>query len=293
MWIATGTSPEDIVVDATRVYWTDIGAGTVNAMPKAGGAVTVLAMGQANPRRLAVGGAYVYWSDQLGAAIMRTLADGTGTPAIVSKANQPWGIVVDSANVFWADTGSVTIARSSINGIGGPPITVRSAYTQELRTDGNLFLLATFQDPSAMFFPTDDCFLVAKANGAIYGRGFTGQGSSPPTGDSTLVFGGSVYCWDAQLVQIQGTSIATSNPTFNIGGAFDLQATNSCAIFGTNLQMAPGGNADPTWSNGLLLNVAMGLYRWVIPSTTVNRIAADDQAIYWTDKATVGKVPLP
>jgi hypothetical protein len=90
-----------------------------------------------------------------------------------------------------------------------------------------------------------------------------------------------------------GWSVANDSPTFTVRGAMNLQSTNSCAIFGTDLQIAPSGNADPPWSNGLLLNVALGIYRGAVPSTTVNRIAADDQAIYWTDRTTVGKVPLP
>jgi hypothetical protein len=112
-WLVNGLStPQDIALDATRVYWSDPGNGSVNAISKAGGAVVPLASGQAQPRRIAVEGAYVYWGNYLGGAIMRALKDGTGSPELVATATSPLFISADASYVYFSGESQRAIWRT-------------------------------------------------------------------------------------------------------------------------------------------------------------------------------------
>jgi hypothetical protein len=120
--LASVGQPGDVIVSGTGIYFTDLSDGAVLTVPIAGGAVTTLASGQADPVRLASDGTYIYWSSSLGAAIGRTRQDGTGVPSRVAVANQPWGLAVDATYVYWADTGTSTVLRAPKDGgDGGAP----------------------------------------------------------------------------------------------------------------------------------------------------------------------------
>ena len=59
--------PQHIAVDATNVYWTNIGSvddtGSVMTVAKDGGTPMALATAQRGPFGIAVDGANVYWTD--------------------------------------------------------------------------------------------------------------------------------------------------------------------------------------------------------------------------------------
>ena len=60
-----------MALDATHVYWTSFGNGTVNRAPKAGGEVVVLANGQNQPYDVTVDATHVYWTTLAGGTVMR------------------------------------------------------------------------------------------------------------------------------------------------------------------------------------------------------------------------------
>ncbi len=113
--IAGLTSPEDIAVDATTLFWTDTGSGTVNSAPKTGGTVAKLATGQAKPLRIALDDGYVYWTNNLGAAVMRVSKSG-GTPALVAAAKEPTDLGIDGSSVFWINSTDGTIVSAPRTG---------------------------------------------------------------------------------------------------------------------------------------------------------------------------------
>jgi streptogramin lyase len=58
-------------VDATGVYWTNQGSGTVVKMPRGGGALTTLASGQSGPSGIAVDSTSVFWTNYYSGTVMR------------------------------------------------------------------------------------------------------------------------------------------------------------------------------------------------------------------------------
>src|SRR5262245_36909397 len=52
-----------VAADATHVYWTNYGDGTVRRMPLGGGASTLVATGQLRPAGIAVDRDFVYWAN--------------------------------------------------------------------------------------------------------------------------------------------------------------------------------------------------------------------------------------
>jgi hypothetical protein len=99
--IVSGVNADDMALDSTSIYWVDGVGGTVNVVPKTGGAATVLATGQAKPIHLALDVQYVYYSAILGGAVMRVPKAGGGAPSVVVPAAEPNDLVVDGQNVYW------------------------------------------------------------------------------------------------------------------------------------------------------------------------------------------------
>jgi hypothetical protein len=112
---ATTTMPiraECLAIDATHIYFTDAGAGTVNKMPLHGGPIMVLADEQLGPWRIAVDGAAVYWgADQNGGSLMKVAKSGGAATTLATGYGEPRAIAVDGASVYWADPASGRVLR--------------------------------------------------------------------------------------------------------------------------------------------------------------------------------------
>ncbi len=63
--------PQAIAVDATGVYWTNRGDGTVMKLPAGGAIPTTLASCQDEPMRIALDATSVYWTTYAGGTVMR------------------------------------------------------------------------------------------------------------------------------------------------------------------------------------------------------------------------------
>jgi hypothetical protein len=98
--------PQDLVADATTLYWLDLGNGgngSVNKMPLTGGTVTILAPSLNNPSRIALDATSVYWTDYNGGLVNKLpIGGGTVTNLVTLGAPGAAGIALDTANVYFA-----------------------------------------------------------------------------------------------------------------------------------------------------------------------------------------------
>jgi hypothetical protein len=120
--IAAGTSPMELVVDTTHLYFTDVtgadGTGTVNEVLSGGGTVEVLATAIPKTNGVAVEATYVYLTSAGtvaaefadGAVLKVPIAPdggGSATPIPIATSRQmPQAVVVDGSNVYWLEPGS-------------------------------------------------------------------------------------------------------------------------------------------------------------------------------------------
>lgn len=133
--------PLNIVADATQVYWTDPGRGTVMSCAKTGcSAPTTLWSGTtptslALPWGIAVDARNVYWTDSLNRTVNATPIGGGDTTVLAQGAivfANPAGIAVDGNNVYWVNAGNNgAVNRMTLSGgnpqtlvVGGTPYAI-------------------------------------------------------------------------------------------------------------------------------------------------------------------------
>ncbi len=114
LWASTGVTggnPIGVVGDATRLYWTNGGPGSVMECQKADcpGTLITLASGRNRPSGIAVDGADVYWRED---NVYKCAIGGcNGTPTLVATASIDqfsWdaALALDSTRVYWTQGGT-------------------------------------------------------------------------------------------------------------------------------------------------------------------------------------------
>jgi hypothetical protein len=295
IWLAAGlSSPSDLVTDGAKIYWTDIGNGTVNAIDKNGGTVLSLAQGQSSPLRLALDEGYVYWSNNSGNGIMRTLKDGSGLPELVTAATSPEAIAVDSQYVYFAGVG--TIDRAPKAG-GAAEMFVSLRHDPGVQAPSRLREMVS--DGSALYGMVDggletDVWRFALPGGDtrfLTYISFDTATTLPLAVDSTYLY------------HRAGDHIQTVHWLDKLGGsapqgmlytnADNYPATNGAGSAAT--AVAPS-SCGVVWTSGFYLFLTRFGAQAAIPLVRgqFNRILVEGDHVYWTDRSgAIGKLPLP
>jgi hypothetical protein len=128
-------TPEDIAVDATNVYWTDLGTnangykdGTLNKVPLGGGSPTTLASGLNTPMRLAIDTTHAYWAETRAGTVKSVPLVGGNPTTLATGQNQPFDVAVDATNVYWDASFFVTKAPLA----GGPSVNLFVSVSSSL-----------------------------------------------------------------------------------------------------------------------------------------------------------------
>ncbi len=109
-----------MAIDATNLYWTDLGAPNgqlapgVFVAPKRG-TTSMLIEAASTPVGIAAYQGTVYWTDS-GSGLVRSWIAG-GSPMTVSSSTAPGPLTVDSTGVYWIDSGATIMHVPLVSGV--------------------------------------------------------------------------------------------------------------------------------------------------------------------------------
>jgi len=224
--------PCSVTVDATTVYWTNLGTGTdgaVLSVPKSGGgAPSALASGEPLPTRLAVGADAVYWIDQGDSTIRLTSLGGVGEsvlwmglPSLPAQA-----IAVDEAEGFVYWTSADGKVRSTT--LDGAEVQVLGFTTTPAPVD----LLGIAFDPANVYWtdPTDGVVVQSVKSFISDGQASAGLviGAGQGAGPYSIAAASEVY-WTNDSVP--GGGLWAFNPTDQRSGTIDMGSLSGDAPF--------------------------------------------------------------
>jgi hypothetical protein len=286
----TGGHPASLAIDSANAYFGDPEAGTVMAVPLAGGTAALVAAGQpqwqapgTNAGEVVAAGGKVYWA---GASYVATVGPDGGAREVTPSSSTLHGFAVDSdgGNVYWESASG--LAQTSI----------ASGSTTTL-TSLNGSAPPVFDGTRVVLFPGPGCDQ-------------SGVAVSPDGGVTTLVedIPGNVYFASlyagtiAYARQTYGSCVCASTcpPPFSSGqdwadglGAFAVAASNTASPlnpypFSTNVSVgavATDGTSVYVARLGAISKVPLngGPATTLAPAVTPAAIALDGTSLYWAD----------
>jgi sugar lactone lactonase YvrE len=132
-----------VAVNARTIFWTGYSKGLIYGAPIDGGAPVILVSGQTHPNDIVIDATRMYWTTQpaiapmapnpQGPTVMSALLDGTDVRTIAINQPFPYGVAVDAHNVYWTNQVGVVgnALTAPIDGDGG---TTTIGYNQDQAT---------------------------------------------------------------------------------------------------------------------------------------------------------------
>lgn len=143
---------EYLVIDSTRVWWSDSDRDVIASVAKSGGAVTTLLDGLRDPSGLAIDSSRVYFATGADGTIHSATLDGTDVQVLAYGQEYPNSLILDGESVYWTTERTVM----SLPATGGTPTSLapsHRSYPQWLVTDASHLYYANSDDGSVERVP--------------------------------------------------------------------------------------------------------------------------------------------
>ena len=117
---ALAAAPTALAQSPPRLYWSNLGTGTIAEANLDGTAANQSFIPRVNDTYgVAVDGQHMYWTNFDGGTIVEADLDGNSEiPSFITGANGPFGLAVDASHIYWTNLGSGTIGEANLNGTG-------------------------------------------------------------------------------------------------------------------------------------------------------------------------------
>ena len=273
------TSPTGLAVDSSFVYFATT---TINRVPIAGGAVSVLGGTAANA--MTIDGNNVYWSAN-GIGIQK-IPLGGGTATVLDPKGHGFQIAVDSNNVYWTDAWSDGTEGYKVN-----QVAIAGGTTTQLADDDGFGMGGLALDGGTIYFGCPSGLFKTTSSGgsktmlaSFIGSTETSTNVSPIVFRGPWVYAGLTmtyndlpntagdYCIAKASVKGAASDFATCLVN-GIGTILDVKADDSFVYFtdGANVKKV-------STSGGAAITLAGG--------QSATNLALDGQYVYWSNAGT-------
>ena len=263
---------------AGRVYWVGVnfGGGSVNAVSRGGGRVTVLAGDPHSPVAVAVDATNVYWIS--GGAVREAPIGGGSAITLASGLSYPFALAVHGTHVYWADAAKGTVNEVPV---GGGPVTTLAS--------GQSYPGLVAADSTHVYWSSG-----GEVNEVPVGGGSVTTLAHGQNGLNSLAVDGEYVYWTDSLrgtvnrLPIGGGSVTTL--------ATGQKLPHSVAVHGTHVYWANYDSFDG--GTGTVNEVPVGggtVTTLASGQSEPGSLAADDRNVYWvnvSDTGSVRKVPI-
>jgi formylglycine-generating enzyme required for sulfatase activity len=229
--LAAARVPGAIAVESGVVYWLEnptADAGSLVAVPSAGGATLTLATALDGPTSLAVNANDAFWttySEERGGALARVAIAGGFVSTLPPESAEPAAVTLGAGGIFWlgydAETYRTGVYKAPFS--GGP--------TTSLATEGGGGLALAVDGANAYWTSGGyDLYEGALFRVPVAGGAVTQLASGDVSGGGLAVDGKSVY-WTTSSEVLKLTPKSTTGPAFDAGVSPGYEQCGSEQIF--------------------------------------------------------------
>ena len=167
--LASGqSSPGDLVVDASRVYWANLGDGTIVSAPLAGGPATIVVPSAGQAWSLAISPTTLSWIDNMTGEVWAQSLAG-GPPLLLATTQGAWSIAIDATRVYWSTLFAGDVLSVPVGGGPTTPLVTGFTAPADLALSGDRLFFGTGNDAGVHAVPIAGGERVALASKGGFG----------------------------------------------------------------------------------------------------------------------------
>ena len=275
----------DFVVDGGLVYFVNATDGTINSVPVGGGAIHQLASFQERPGHIAVDATRVLWTNTIGGTVMAVPKTG-GSPAIIASepGTAPDYVVSDGTNAYFIIADRLLAAP-----IAGGPTTLLYQSPLDITFGIRAPLSNLTQNSTMLFFTIHDPFIKqgqsVHKNGTPTGLPSLGGYSIAAT-DTDVFSIGDVLTGPGDLKRCS-IADAVCEELWGVGPFGFNAALDALALDGEDVFFFGTAGLEHVLACGSRMPDVIAS----VLETPVRKIEVDASHVYWSDGASISRVP--